>query len=185
MPHLTPETLRTFAQILTPIIAVGAGVIAIWAILAQQAIARRRASIDFLIKTELDPQLLKAWDDFKASLDKLKQAGASRMMSDENYKADSRALETYLGIHEMIAIGINNKIFDENIFFEYWRYAMSSYIDKSDDFIREFRTKREAPRIFEHTIALNKRWKVKLDRLHAAIAGGGEAAGQDRSARGS
>ena len=52
------ETVAKLAPIGTALIALSAAIIALLAILAQMHIARRRAAIDFFLKTEVDTHTL-------------------------------------------------------------------------------------------------------------------------------
>jgi hypothetical protein len=59
------NTIAKLAPIFTAIIALVAAVIALGAIRAQMYIARRRASIDFFLKTEYDPTAIEVYKKFK------------------------------------------------------------------------------------------------------------------------
>jgi hypothetical protein len=59
---LTLEELAKIAPIGTVIIALSALGVATWSLLAQKGVTRRRAVIDFFLKTEMDEKLLIAYD---------------------------------------------------------------------------------------------------------------------------
>jgi hypothetical protein len=61
------EEIAKLAPIATAIGAGVAAIIAYCSIRVQRAIARRRASIDFFLKTETDSYMLKAWEEFEAA----------------------------------------------------------------------------------------------------------------------
>src|SRR2546428_3230408 len=63
------ETAAKFAPIATALIALVASCIALCAIRAQRDIARRRAAIDFFLKTEMDDTVLKLYKRFKPLLE--------------------------------------------------------------------------------------------------------------------
>jgi hypothetical protein len=62
------DRLLTYAPFVTAIIAIGALVTAITAICKQTQVARRRAAIDFFLKTDLDEKMLEAHKNFEAAL---------------------------------------------------------------------------------------------------------------------
>ena len=61
------ETIAKIAPIGTALIALLAAMIALGAIWAQMHIARRRASIDFFLKTEIDKTVIDLHNKFKAN----------------------------------------------------------------------------------------------------------------------
>jgi hypothetical protein len=59
------ETIGKVAPIATAVIALGAAGTAVAAILIQRDIAKRRAAIDFFLKTDLDREIISLYDRFK------------------------------------------------------------------------------------------------------------------------
>jgi hypothetical protein len=53
--YVPTNNAQKYAQVAVPFIALFGGLIAIIAITAQHKIARRRAALDFFMKTDLDP----------------------------------------------------------------------------------------------------------------------------------
>lgn len=98
-------------------------VVAICAICTQRSIARRRATLDLFFKTEMDKAVVDALHDYEASLAKLKDHG--RFYEVEDY----RKLRVYLNIHELVATGIDRKILDETICYDFW----------SDELVRAYK----------------------------------------------
>ena len=64
------ESVLPYAPFLTPVVGSIAAFIAVCASRAQQCIARKRASIDFFLKTDLDHNMLEAHANFVAALKK-------------------------------------------------------------------------------------------------------------------
>jgi hypothetical protein len=62
------DPILPYAPFLTPVVGIGAAVIAMLAIRAQKSIARKRAAIDFFLKTDLDHNMLTAHADFESAL---------------------------------------------------------------------------------------------------------------------
>ena len=59
------KQLATFAPVVTALVALSAAIVATFAILVQKDIARRRAAIDFFLKTEMDNSIIDLYEKFK------------------------------------------------------------------------------------------------------------------------
>jgi len=115
------DTHVTYAPLMTPAVAVGAGCIALYAVHVQRTIARRRAAIDFFLKTEMDEALLKRFNDFESKVEALNAAMTpTTTMAELGVMPDYPYIRGYLNIHELIAVGIRLKVFDEKVSFHYW-----------------------------------------------------------------
>jgi hypothetical protein len=68
------DRVLPYAPLMTPIVGSIAAIIAIAAIAAQKSIARKRAAIDFFLKTDLDHNMLEAHAGFQSAMKKLKCA---------------------------------------------------------------------------------------------------------------
>src|SRR5215471_8229952 len=81
------EIAARLAPIGTALIALGAAGIAWWAILEQRNIARRRAAIDFFLKTELDQTVVDLWDKFNKLAPTISSGGALSDLDRNNVRA--------------------------------------------------------------------------------------------------
>jgi hypothetical protein len=102
------EAAGKIAPIMTAIIALCAAGIAWKAIQAQRDIARRRAAIDFFLKTETDATLIGLYSRF------LELNPSHRLITtDEAYKnfktieRDYRDTRSFINLLELIAVGVN------------------------------------------------------------------------------
>jgi hypothetical protein len=113
--------LAAVAPIGTATIAFGAAVIAAFAIRAQRDIARRRAAIDFFLKTETDEKLIKMYNTF-CDLNTLHKAVTSQAAYDnfKNKKTEFEETRAFLNILELIAVGVNQKAFSDRVSYDYW-----------------------------------------------------------------
>jgi hypothetical protein len=77
----TPKTfldrVLRYAPLLTPTVGSIAAAIAIAAISAQKSIARKRAAVDFFLKTDLDHDMLDAYTAFETARKKFNALAAS------------------------------------------------------------------------------------------------------------
>ena len=117
------DRLLPYAPYGTALVAAGALVTAIVAICTQTRVARRRAAIDFFLKTDLDQNMLDAHKEFEAAVKKLKvhllAQGTVKAFEEAN-EEKYRAIWKYLNVHELVAVGINNRVFDNNVCYNFW-----------------------------------------------------------------
>jgi hypothetical protein len=66
--HHIAIKLLPFAPLITPLVAVIAGTIALYSIHVTRSIARKRATIDFFLKTEADSSIVKLFQQFDPHL---------------------------------------------------------------------------------------------------------------------
>jgi hypothetical protein len=117
------DRLLPYAPFGTALIASGALITAIVAICKQTQVARRRAAIDFFLKTDLDQNMLDAHRDFEAATKKLKLhlAGGQTVKSFEDANEENyRQIWKYLNVHELVAVGIKNRVFDCDVCYGFW-----------------------------------------------------------------
>jgi hypothetical protein len=117
------DRLLPYAPYGTAFIASGALFTAIVAICTQTRVARRRAAIDFFLKTDLDHNMLQAHRDYVAAVKKLKlhlAAGETVKVFEETDEENYRHILKYLNIHELIAVGIKNRVFDGDVCYNFW-----------------------------------------------------------------
>jgi hypothetical protein len=64
---MSAQEIVPYAQIGTAFIATAALGVATWSLATQKAVARRRAAIDFFLKTEMDEKMLAAYNIYVTS----------------------------------------------------------------------------------------------------------------------
>jgi hypothetical protein len=111
------DEIVIFTPLATASIALCALVVAWISIWTQKAVARRRAAIDVFLKTEMDKEMLAAYSKYTAALKKLKEVGS---IEDFACSSEYQSIRTYLDINELIAIGINRKVFDQRVCYGFW-----------------------------------------------------------------
>ncbi|HZQ13668.1 MAG TPA: DUF4760 domain-containing protein [Pseudolabrys sp.] len=111
------ETAAKFAPLATAIVAVVAAIIAFLAILTQRDIARRRAAIDFFLKTEMDQTLIDLYNDFKKIAPTILSHPS---MSDFAKTAGYQKVRAFLNVCELISVGINQGAFSKRVSYAYW-----------------------------------------------------------------
>jgi len=118
-----PETLETawyisqavsFVNNNQGILLLFAGVIAFWGILVQRAIARRRATLEFIRHMESDSDFLKA---NKIFVKLIRSENIVNYAREENIdKEEAQAIKIILNQFELASIGIQNGILDYDMF---------------------------------------------------------------------
>jgi hypothetical protein len=106
-----------YAPLATAFIALCAAGIAWRAMYVHRDVARRRAAIDFFLKTEMDAEALELYERFRRiSVVTVRSIPAPRKYELDEYK-DARR---FLNICELIAVGVNHGAFSEHVSKAYW-----------------------------------------------------------------
>jgi hypothetical protein len=114
---MTAQDIVPYAQIGTAFTATAALGIATWSLNAQKAVARRRAAIDFFLKTEMDEKMLTAYNTYVTSKAAMNSYSDMREFCQTEHYDHVRA---YLNILELMAVGVHHKTFDQRICYAYW-----------------------------------------------------------------
>jgi len=159
-PSFWPTLFPAFATIIAGSIG---GWIALQAIKTNRQIARLRATLDLIERTESEPFYLDLAVSFKAA----RLRGFDYILdpqTDENWQ-ERKKVFLFLNHYEMTAIGIKNGVLDETFYAQFrrgivvrdWRYAR--------EFIGALRSKIENPtpsKVFEHFSALAQNWDWEI-----------------------
>src|SRR5215471_12474320 len=148
------EIAARLAPIATALIALGAAGIAWWAILEQRNIARRRAAIDFFLKTELDKTVIDLYNKFK-KLAPITSSG--RLVIDQDHE-DVRA---WLNICELIVVGVNYDAFSESVSQAYWGDVIPKTYQTAKELIDRVRTGEGSRHTYVDLEELAKKWAPK------------------------
>lgn len=148
--------LVKIAPFITATIAFIAVGIAIYSVHTQRAIARKRAAIDIFFKTEMDEKMLLAWDrlDWAIKLLKSHKVSVEDFASTEEY----RHIRAYLNIHELIAVGVLNGVFDDDVCYEYWSQALADVCSDTREVITYARSLPDCQDTYRDLVRLNEKW---------------------------
>src|SRR5262245_44544571 len=114
--HLGAIKLLPYAPLITPSIAVVAGGIALYSIHVTRTIARKRATIDFFLKTEADSSMVKLFQSFDEHVAAVsEQIDQGKSLKEIVKTIEYKTVHACLNIHELIAVGIANDVFDEKV----------------------------------------------------------------------
>src|SRR5579863_2573538 len=134
--HYFAQKLLPYAPLITPSVAVMAGCIALYSINVTRTIARKRATIDFFLKTEADSSIVNLFQQFDEHLTIVKQKlkGATKFAEVTN-AIEYKTVHACLNMHELIAVGISNKVFDEKVAYNYWAGALVAHCGEAASLI--------------------------------------------------
>jgi len=152
---LTLEELVKIVPIGTVIVALSALGVAMWSLLAQKVVARRRAAIDFFLKTEMDEKLLIAYDKYRSAIDALRNVTDLDAFCKTD---DYHHVRSYLNVLELMAVGIESSTFDERICYVYWKGFILDAMRDTARLIDHIRTRHNADLYFRSFRLLHYRW---------------------------
>ena len=114
---MTLENAAQLAPIATAIIAFTAACVALKSMYLQRDVARRRAAIDFFMKTDVDSNMAEMYRNYKKHTDDL---DALMRTKDFHKTQPYYEIKHYLSICELICVGINHGAFSERVSLAYW-----------------------------------------------------------------
>jgi hypothetical protein len=165
------------APLITPIVAIAAGAIALYSIHVTRSVARKRAAIDFFLKTDMDKGMVEAYAAFQTALIAW-QANEKEGKPIEAFLRDSaggyttayRDITTYLNIHELVAVGIKNRVFDDEVCYNFWSDALVRHTDKTRKLIEHEVSSDGGAASYLELRTLSAKWKgriTKWEKKHA------------------
>jgi Domain of unknown function (DUF4760) len=156
------DWIALHAPIATACIALVAATIAAIAIGVQRSIARQRASIDFFVKTEMDKSMLDAHENYLKGVIKLREAAGNwTTMAAFEKTPDYQHVRTYLNIHELIAVAINRKVFDEDVCYHFWSDTLVRHCTEASAVFKLLRRSPEPHATYHDLKILFERWSER------------------------
>src|ERR1700692_2399178 len=162
--HIVP-----IAPLITPAVAIIAGGVAIASILITMSIARKRAAIDFFLKTDMDAGMVAAHAAFQAALKTLEKHEAEGKTIETFVKgadgadtAEYKNIITYLNVHELVAVGIKNKVFNHDVCYNFWSDALVRHTDKTRKLIEYEASSEGGEASFFELRTLSIKWKERI-----------------------
>jgi hypothetical protein len=154
-PHF--EQFTRVAPLGTATIALIAVIIAFASLKSQAKIARKRAAIDFFIRTELDPALREAYHDYVVGLELSKECSsidAFKQIEPKKYQA----IRTYLDINDLICIGINEKVLHQRVCYGFWYNIIRSSVTEGKEVIDHARAQKGYDGTYDEILRVGNRW---------------------------
>jgi hypothetical protein len=155
------EHVAKIAPAVTALIAFFALSIACISLLVQRSIAQKRAAIDFFLKTEMDKEMLAAYQRYKDAVAELKSTPSlEEFEKTEHYGA----LRSYLDVHELIAVGIRRRVFDGSVCYNFWCFELSSACGDCQAMIESEQRKPGLSGRYAELVKLNEKWSKRMER---------------------
>jgi hypothetical protein len=149
------EDAAQLAPVGTAIIATIAAIIAFFALRTQRDIARKRAALDFFLKTEADSYTFLAWKEFEAAREALLVcADLASFQNTEHWMA----LRRYLNLHELIAVGINQRVLDNDVCFEFWSGELRRAYRDCKLVIEHIQSNKDEQDTYAEIVNLHNKW---------------------------
>jgi hypothetical protein len=155
--------LGTVPQWLTALIAGGALLAAYVSIKTQREIARKRAAVDFFLKTEMDDHLQLAHKNFLKGVEVLDTHLAAGKALDEFSKTQEYAdIRDYLNLHELLAVGVHQDVVDDNVAFDFWHRELMRALSRTNGLITYIQKQPGNQRTYVDLVALCQRWEARV-----------------------
>jgi hypothetical protein len=156
--------MAAHVPIATASIALLAAIVALCAIRVQRSIAKNRAAVDFFIKTEMDQPMLTAHAKYEAAaLALAKHSHNSTLMARFENSSHYSHIRSYLNIHELLAVGIRNKVIDEDICYHFWADTLIRHYSECELLIRRLRQRPNGGASYLELEKLHTTWKARVD----------------------
>lgn len=155
-----------WVQPLVTVLAASAGGIFAWAtIRANRHIARIRATLDLIERTESQPYYQELWQAFKLSREH--DGGFDALVDANNHltKEQRAKVLAYLNHYELIAVGCKNGVLDKTFYKNYMRSAFVRDWQKAEGFVNKLRTYpgRENSHAYKYFEFLAREWMSEID----------------------
>jgi hypothetical protein len=157
------DWLAQHAPIVTAFVASFALYVAWTSIGAQKETARKRAAIDFFLKTEMDSTMLGLHQAYKAGRDAFKEQGRTPSEFETQSKTSYDAIRSYLNVHELMAVGVNRSVFDNDVCYEFWGDELLKAYRAVEPLITEIRQKPDGLESYAQLVVLYKDWHTRAE----------------------
>jgi Domain of unknown function (DUF4760) len=149
----------TVAQWLTALIAGGAFWAAMRSIGNQREIARKRAAFDFFLKTETDKDMLNSHKKFLDGVVALKEHQTKNKTMKEFSKTEfCRDIRSYLNLHELMSVGINEGVFDDDVCYSFWGDEIRKAHRDTEPLIEFVQSQLDGAFTYDELVKVDKRW---------------------------
>ena len=152
------------------LVTLSAVLVAAIGIIIQRQIAKKRAAIDFFLKTEADSCPLEAYEKLWQGIRIMNDTALASFLDINNEKTREHyfAIRRYLNIIELMAVGIKNGMFDDKTCYDYWARIVFECVEYSKPVIEHARSTPGHEGTYVELESLAIKWK----RLEARLAAG-------------
>ena len=131
--------------------------------LHSDALARRRASIDFFLKTEIDEKAIDLYDKFRT------HAPSMSSIPPVGQRDEYKDIRSWLNICELIAVGVRKRAFSKSVSHDYWGDVIPRNYRTAERLINEIRNNPEegSAVTYIELEKLAKKWAAKAGMISA------------------
>jgi Domain of unknown function (DUF4760) len=150
-------------QWITAGVADSAVTVAAIGIAIQRSLARKRAAIDFFLKTKGDKQLLDAYDNFWSGIETMKKMPINDFCTSEDLEVRKHyfAVRKYLNVHELVAIGIKTGMFDGQTCYDFWCGVLCRCVEAAQPVLAHVRARPGRTATYSELESLYRDWKER------------------------
>lgn len=135
----------------------------------QRDIAKSRATLDVILKSESDEHYTRIYKTFTSER---KRKGGLAVLLDGTTESDKKCLNEVLDFinhYELIAVSISKGILDEQFYKHWMRTSYVEHYEDSREMINAIRQKQEKDTYFEYFEALADRWRAEIEEEEKAL----------------
>jgi hypothetical protein len=149
-------------QWVTAGIASAAGIIALLNMYSQRTTARKRAAFDIFLKTETDEKMLTAYDNFHKGVIAMGSApDAATFCTSAATRDEYLSMRKYLNVHELVAVGIKEKVLDPDVCYSYWGDTLTSNFNEAKPVLDFLKTRPKNKYTYADLQKLNAEWVAR------------------------
>ncbi len=142
--------------------AIIGAIIALRSIHDNRDIARKRATLDTILKSQSDEYFERIYSVFSSEIDSTSKSKKLLNAETPNDKKIRLEIENYVNYCELIAISIEQKILDEIFYKEWMKSTYIRHFKKSEPYINQMRDKFDNAQLFIKFEQLAKRWDQEI-----------------------
>lgn len=138
-----------------------AGVMALLSIASQRQVAREKATLDIILKSESDDHykdLYKNFLDTRRDVDSVLNKSTCFLLQSDLSSDDLTQLDEFINHYELIAIGIKKKILSGKVYKKWMRSVYVKHYIECYHYIQYLRFIYPHSKVFENYISLATKW---------------------------
>lgn len=148
------------AILFSAVLAVAGVIYSMW---RQREIAKSRATLDVILKSESDEHYTRIYKTFKSERERTGGLAVLLDSTTESDKKNLREVLDFINHYELIAVSISKQILDEDFYKHWMRSSYVEHYEDSRELIDAIRIKAGSDTFFEYFEALAAKWRVDME----------------------
>jgi len=118
--------------------------------------------MDFFIKTETDDDTLSAHDKFNEAAELFRTHLNSGKTCEEFVSTQGYLdIRAYLNLHELMAVGINQKVFDNDVCYDFWSGELDKACERTQELIVYIQSRPDEPGTYCELVKVSQDWEKR------------------------